>query len=290
MAASSILTIPARRRRMRKMNLSRSWLAVLLAAATTACAHAQRRDTVIPLRVLTYNIRSGNGELQRTAETIRRLAPDIAALQEVDVNWAERSGFEDQARLLGELLGMQVRFAPIYMLPGADSTKPARQFGVAVLSRYPIVRWTNNTLTRLSTQAQDPKPAPAPGLLEATIDVNGIAVRVFNTHLDYRSDPRVRKQQVVEMLTYMGDASGPTLVIGDLNAGPEARELQPLLQRVRDTWQSKAEPGFTYPADKPAKRIDYVLTSNHFRVRSASVPVTDASDHRPVLVELLLYR
>jgi endonuclease/exonuclease/phosphatase family metal-dependent hydrolase len=266
------------------------WLRILsVAVATAACAHFQPRESAIPLRVVTYNIRAGNGDLQRIAETIRKFAPDIAGLQEVDVNWSERSAFEDQARKLGELLGMQVRFAPIYVLPGTDSSKPARQYGVALLSRHPMSAWRNHTMTRLSTIALDPVPAPAPGLLEATIDVNGTAVRVFNTHLDYRSDPRVREQQVMEMLAYIGDAARPTLVLGDLNAGPEAPELQPLLRRLRDIWQSKAESGFTYPADKPAKRIDYVLTSHHFRVRSASVPATEASDHRPVLVDLLLY-
>jgi endonuclease/exonuclease/phosphatase family metal-dependent hydrolase len=267
------------------------WLRLLsLAAATAACAHARPGESAIPLRVLTYNIRAGNGDLARTAATIRSLAPDIVGLQEVDVNWGERSGLEDQARSLGESLGMQVRFAPIYTLPGADSTKPARRYGVALLSKYPIVRWRNDTLTRLSTIARDPVPAPGPGLLDATIDVNGVPVRVFNTHLDYRSDPRVRKKQVEEMVGYMGDHPGPTLVLGDLNATPEAPELQPLLQRLRDAWQSKLEPGFTFPAIDPAKRIDYVLTSKHFRVRSASVPATQASDHRPVLVDLLLSR
>ena len=271
------------------MKLSPLGLALLVVAGATTCTPFQRREPVIALRVVTYNIRSGNGDLRRTAEMIRRLAPDIAGLQEVDVRWAERSGFEDQARLLGELLGMQVRFAPIYSLNGGDSTRPARQFGVALLSRYSIVGWKNDSLTRLSTQVEGAVPAPAPGLLEATIDVNGTAVRVFNTHLDYRSDPRVRQRQIEEMLAYIGDTVEPTLVFGDLNAGPDAPELQPLLRRLRDTWQSSIEPGFTYPADKPAKRIDYVLTSKHFRVRSASVPVTEASDHRPVLVDLLLY-
>jgi endonuclease/exonuclease/phosphatase family metal-dependent hydrolase len=98
----------------------------------------------------------------------------------------------------------------------------------------------------------------------------------------------VRERQIEEMLGYIGDAAGPTLVLGDLNAGPEALELQPLLGRLRDTWQSRTEAGLTYPADKPVKRIDYVLTSKHFRVRSSSVPVTDASDHLPVLVDLVL--
>jgi endonuclease/exonuclease/phosphatase family metal-dependent hydrolase len=266
------------------------WLRALSLAATAACAHVQARDSALPLRVLTYNIRAGNGNLAHTAATIRSLAPDIVGLQEVDVHWAERSGFEDQAAALGRMLGMHVRFAPIYTLPAADSTKARRQYGVALLSRHPIIRWSNDTLTRLSTVSQNPEPAPAPGLLQATIEINAAVVRVFNTHLDYRADPGVRKQQVTEMLAYIGSVSAPTLVLGDLNANPDAPELRPLFERLRDTWQNAADPGLTYPADKPVKRIDYVLASGHFRVRSASVPVTEASDHRPVLVDLLLRR
>jgi endonuclease/exonuclease/phosphatase family metal-dependent hydrolase len=266
------------------------WLRALSLVATAACAHVQARDSAVPLRVATYNIRAGNGDIARTAETIRSLAPDIVGLQEVDVHWGERSGFEDQAALLGRVLGMQVRFAPIYSLPGTGSTMPRRQYGVALLSKHPIVRWTNDTLTRLSTVAQNPEPAPAPGLLQATIEIDGVVVRVFNTHLDYRADPRVRTQQVKEMLGYIGSASTPTLVLGDLNATPNAAELQPLFERLHDTWQNPADPGLTYPADRPVKRIDYILASGHFRVRSALVGVTEVSDHRPVLVDLVLRR
>ena len=74
--------------------------ALCLAAATAACAHVQPRDSAIALRILTYNIRAGNGNIARSAEIMGRLAPDIVGLQEVDVHWGERSGFEDQATLL----------------------------------------------------------------------------------------------------------------------------------------------------------------------------------------------
>lgn len=242
------------------------------------------------MRVMTYNIRSGNGDLARTAEAIRASGPDLVSLQEVDVHWAERSGFVDQASELGNRLHMQVRFARIYHLPGTGSAQPPREFGVALLSRYPIIAWRNDTLTRLSTQEKEPVPTPMPGLLEAEVDVNGTTVRVFNTHLDYRSDPRVRQQQITELLGYIGEPSVPTLVFGDMNAKPDAPELQPLLQRLHDTWSASDGPGPTYPAEAPVERIDYVLVSRQVRVRSAAVPVTEASDHRPVVVDLVIDR
>jgi len=239
------------------------------------------------LRVMTYNIHAGHGDIDRTAATIRALALDIVGLEEVDVHWSDRSGFVDQASRLGESLGMTVRFAPIYELPGATVDAPKREFGVALLSRYPIVAWENDTLTRLSTQADNPVPTRMPGLLAATIDVHGTRVRVFVTHLDYRKDPSVRRTQVAEMLALIGAADAPTLLLGDMNALPEAPELQPLFARMHDSWPTTAGPGFTYPADTPSERIDYVLVSPNGKIDTAFVPVVpSSSDHRPVVVNL----
>ena len=260
--------------------------ACLILALAAGCRSLPDASAGVPLRVMSYNIRYGNDDLNGIAAAIRAAAPDIVALQEVDVHWADRSAFADQATALGERLGMAVRFAPIYSLPPAQPTRPRREFGVAVLSRYPIVRWRNDTLTRLSTQTPDAAPTPMPGLLEATLDVRGTAVRVFDTHLDYRADPAVRRAQVAEMLAHIGASPGPTLVFGDMNATPDAPELAPLLARFHDALAGRGADALTYPADAPAKRIDYVLVSPHFNVRSATVPVTMASDHRPVVVDL----
>jgi len=265
-------------------------IAVLLFVAS--CARHTGAPEAAPasamLRVMSYNIQSGHGNLDATVAAIRDATPDIVGLQEVDVHWGERSGFADQATTLGERLGMAVRFARIYSLPATDASRPPREFGVALLSRLPIVAWRNDTLTRLSTQDSNPVPAPAPGLLEATVDVRGTRVRVFNTHLDYRADPRVRRQQVAEMLAYIASAPTPTVLLGDMNAEPQSPELAPLRAVLHDGWLATAGPGLTYPADVPRKRIDYVLVSLHFRVLSSLVPATEASDHRPVIVDLSL--
>lgn len=258
----------------------------LVALLTLGCAPL-RRAGAPTLRVMSFNIHSGHGNLDGVADVVRATGADVVALQEVDVHWAERSGFADQATALGERLGMTVRFAPIYRLAGLRPGDPPREFGVALLTRLPIVRWRNDTLTRLSTQERDPAPVPMPGLLEATLDVRGTPVRVLDAHLDYRADPRVRVRQVAELVALLGASDGPTLLLGDLNAPPDAPELQPLLARLHD---AAAGRGLSYPADAPTKRIDYVLASAHFRVRTAAVVATGASDHRPVVADLALAR
>ena len=211
---------------------------VLLALAATACASSARagspRET--RLRVMSYNIQYGNEGLDSVIAVINAEKPDIVGLQELDVHWDARSRFVDQAALIAKGTGMEYRFARIYQIPNADATKPPREFGVGILSRYPIKAFTNHVITRLSTQEENPVPAPLPGFLEATIDVNGNTVRALNGHLDVRRDPAVRKMQVADMLRVMGDSNVPTLMFGDMNARPDAPELEPLFNRLIDSW------------------------------------------------------
>ncbi|MFA6165552.1 MAG: endonuclease/exonuclease/phosphatase family protein [Gemmatimonadaceae bacterium] len=264
-------------------------LSLVCALLLTADVHPTAAQVPsVGLRVMSYNIQAGGGNLDGIADVIRSSGATLIALQEVDVHWDKRSGFADQASELATKLGLQVRFAPIYRLPGADSTSPPREYGVALLSRYPIVAFTNHAITRLSTQGNNASPTPMPGFLEVTIDVRGRRVRVFNTHLDYRGDPAVRRQQVAESLEIIGESITPVLMFGDFNAVPTAPELQPLFRRLHDGWPDSAGAGFTYPAGKPVRRIDYVLASDHFRVIFARVPDSQASDHRPVFMDVMI--
>src|SRR5688500_14884359 len=108
-----------------------------------SCAAPRQRPEGPLLRVATYNIQAGAGDLRRIAEEIKAMNADLVALQEVDVHWHQRSGFVDQATELGRMLEVDVRFAPIYSLPAAAG-QPAREFGVALLSKLPIERWSND--------------------------------------------------------------------------------------------------------------------------------------------------
>ncbi|MET8570599.1 endonuclease/exonuclease/phosphatase family protein [Streptomyces sp. NPDC004783] len=242
----------------------------------------------VPLRVATYNIHAGAGtdqvfDLDRTAEAVRGLRADVIGLQEVDVHWGARSDFADEARALAEKLDMRVFFAPIYDLDPATPGAERRRYGVAVLSRHPIVAAENHEITRLSTQTSEPVPAPAPGFAEVTVNVRGAHTHVYVTHLDYRADPSIRAAQVDDMLAVLAEDRGPKILVGDFNAEPAAPELAPLWRHLRDAAPGA---GATYPAVGPLKRIDLVAVSPDITVTGAATVATDASDHRPVVTDL----
>ena len=110
---------------------------------------------------------------------------------------------------------------------------------------------------------------------------------MFNTHLDYRADPRVRSLQIAATIARLDTVAGPTILMGDLNAPPHAAELAPLFRTLRDAWSAGPDTGFTYPAVAPVRRIDYVLTSADLRALNVRVLPFDASDHRPVVADLV---
>ncbi|CAM5319272.1 MULTISPECIES: endonuclease/exonuclease/phosphatase family protein [Streptomyces] len=289
---------PGRRRPARTARVAAVLLAAVLSLTAAPATAAQDtspsgfRAPAVPLRVATYNIHAGAGEdqvfdLDRTADALRGLHADVIGLQEVDVHWGERSAFVDEARALAGKLRMRVFFAPIYDLDPAAEGGERRRYGVAVLSRHPVLHAENHEITRLSTQTPDPVPAPAPGFAEIVIRVKGVRTHVYSTHLDYRADPSIRAAQVADMLDVLADDRGPGILVGDFNAEPSAPELAPLWHTLRD---AAPDAGPTYPAVAPQKRIDLITVSHGITVSGARTHATAASDHRPVVADLRLPR
>ncbi|HWD77267.1 MAG TPA: endonuclease/exonuclease/phosphatase family protein, partial [Kribbella sp.] len=256
---------------------------------------------VTRLTVASYNIHAGAGEdnvfdLDRTARALKALDADVIGLQEVDVHWDKRSDWLDTIVELATRLGMYPAFAPIYDFDPPAAGQPRRQYGVGVLSRFPLLRVENHSITRLSTQDPNPVPAPAPGFLEVEIDVRGRRVHVYCTHLDYRADPTVRRMQVADTLQILAQDPSTDLqiLVGDFNAEAGAPELAGLWTRVTDSWTAAGTTTggpFTYPAVAANKRIDFVTVGAGLTVRRAEIPAEvplaeAASDHRPTIADL----
>jgi endonuclease/exonuclease/phosphatase family metal-dependent hydrolase len=236
------------------------------------------------MRVLVYNIHAGKDakgvdNLARVAELVRSTNADIALLQEVD-RGTTRSGKVDQPDVLSKLTGFDIAFGKTLDYQGGD-------YGIAILSRWPI---RNDTLIRLPVnppQARSGGLYEPRGALRATIQVPGGSVEVVNTHIDAAREDFYRRQEMTTILQLAAQRQS-TLVGGDLNAEPGSAVIEMIRgSPVRDAWaECGTGAGLSYPADKPVKRIDYLLVPSGWRCVTGTVIETDASDHRPVLFVL----
>jgi endonuclease/exonuclease/phosphatase family metal-dependent hydrolase len=269
--------------------------ALILVLGAGWLAPAQAAD----LRVMTYNIKHGltNAafDLQQAIEVIRQHEPDVVALQEVDRFWS-RSAHLDEPAVLSASLGMtQTCYGPNLDHQADDHADRPHQYGTLVLSRHPITSCGNTLLPRTGTSEQR-------GLTLAVIDVQGVALRVYNTHLHVTQADRLLQTEAIARAL---DAAGPDPVVlaGDFNATPAAKELAPIVARFTDAWDKGAirmsdnPDGLTSPAELdggPRNRIDYVFVSPSIQVRGARVVVDAktrlASDHYPVVVDIAVTR
>jgi glycerophosphoryl diester phosphodiesterase len=240
------------------------------------------------LTVASYNIAHAAGidgrlDLERIAAEIERGGAEIVGLQEVDRHWSERSQFVDQATWLAERLGMQVVYGANLDLDPPAPDRPRRQYGTAILSAHPIL-WSRNT------HLPRPENGEQRGLLEAGIDVEGVRLHVADTHLQHTSavERRAQTERIIELLRPVRD---PIVLVGDLNARPDATELTPLWTRLVDTWpRGGSGDGFSYPSSGPDRRIDYVLSTANVDVEAARTLPSPASDHLQVVSDVVLPR
>lgn len=242
-----------------------------------------------PLRLATFNIHHAEGsdgvlDLERVAQVVREA--DVVAFQEVDVRFHGRSKFVDQAEELGKALGGQVAF-------GGNLIVEKGQYGVALVSKYPILAKRNHPLPR-SPGREKAEPR---GLLEVTIDFHGQPIRVYVTHLAHDSAPD-RKLQVEAVRKIVRAGNGPCVLMGDLNFRPESEPYKQLLASEEgnppmlvDSWTRVGKGvGATIGLGGPSPgRIDYILVSPDLAAGLEKVHVdatTRASDHQPVFATL----
>jgi endonuclease/exonuclease/phosphatase family metal-dependent hydrolase len=239
-------------------------------------------------RVMTYNVHScigtdGHLSYLRIANVIAEYAPDIVAVQELDVGKA-RSGRMDQARTLARLLKMDFHFHPAIQFA-------EEQYGDAIFSRFPV---------RLVHAAPLPtvlagRFLPQRGALWAAVSVDGRDVQVINAHFGINE-----RERAFQARTLLGPEWAahprcrlPLVLCGDFNSVPASVAYQRLRRRLRDA--QRCVPGLkrrTYPSVYPMLRIDHVFVTPDLTVDNILVPRTRltrlASDHLPLIADLRL--
>lgn len=278
---------------MRKLAAALSAAALAVAAVASAGVPATAgggsgAPAPSEIRVMSYNIHHGASgsdvlDLERIAREIEAGGAQIIGLQEVDRHWSSRSNYEDQAAWLAARLDMHYAYAANLDLAPEAGRTDRRQYGTAVLSKFPILSSENHLLTNIQYAE---KPTEQRGLLETVINVAGTHVSFYNTHLDHRRSEQ-RQLQVKEILGITSESNRPAVLVGDLNATPQSTEMQQLMASFTDVFAALGQDGdYTMPVENPDRRIDYILARGEIEPRKAEVIQTAASDHLPVIADI----
>ena len=231
------------------------------------------------IRVVSYNIKHGRGndntvDLARTAQVLRELRPDVVGLQEVD-RLAERSGKVDEARALGETLGLNHAFGKFMDFQGGG-------YGLGVLSRFPITRSQELRLL----EGNEPRVALA-------VDVrlpDGRDLTIVNVHFDWVRDDGFRFAQAQQVAEFLDALTHPYVLLGDFNDEPGSRTLGLFTTRAAEA-AKPPDNRLTFSSTEPAKEIDFIFMAPRDAWTVSEVRVIDekmASDHRPLLGVLSL--
>src|SRR5688500_14414499 len=164
-----------------------------------------RRDTV---HIVSFNIAFG-----RRADSAIILLKSEPALRNADVILLQEMDAPSTRRVAGEL-----GFGYVYY-PAIFSLRTKRDFGNAVLSRWPIVEDSKIVLPHVSRYARTQRIATA-----ATIRIGASRLRVYSTHLSTIFDvgEAARRDQLRAILK--DAAKYPRVVIGgDMNSSSVGR-------------------------------------------------------------------
>jgi endonuclease/exonuclease/phosphatase family metal-dependent hydrolase len=252
---------------------------LIVCAFAEGCTGAKHQSPV-KVAVLTYNIyhgedANGRSNLDAVAGIINSLKPDLVALQEVD-NKTNRAKGLDLTAELSRRTGMKGIF-------GKAMDYDDGGYGEAVLSRHPVIETKNNALPH--TAKAEPRAA-----LEVHIKLPvGAKMAFVGTHLDHQHDQSNRMMQAKRIMELYENSNLPIVLAGDLNSTPGSDPINFISRQWSDVARGSSQP--TFPAKKPARRIDYIMYKPKDRWKVVEVRVIDekvASDHCPVFVVLEL--
>jgi endonuclease/exonuclease/phosphatase family metal-dependent hydrolase len=228
------------------------------------------RPEEIVFRVATFNARHGAGDSgwvshRKLLDTCRSLDSDILALQELDRR-VIRSWFRDQPALIARGLATRQVTAPAKRTPvgGWQCNAVSARGRIADVEVLELPR----------TRGDERRVA-----LLARVALPGGVVSVACTHLQHHHGNA--PEQLASVLQALRDRPDPRVVAGDFNL--DAPRAEPILAQYGFI---AAPSGPTAPADRPARRIDWIAVDERLRIVGARLHRPLVSDHLPLSADL----
>lgn len=229
-------------------------------------------------RIATLNVRNTADRWRQRRELLvaqlAELRPDVIGVQELRRR-------PSQVRWITRRLNQSLPLEPPYRYHSTGKTGLWGLWeGLALVSRLPVVARGSLDLGGEHRVANWVRVRLADGAM----------LEVHNAHLSSR-DEALRTRQACRIIDHLAKRSElPTLLVGDLNAGPASPSLRVLGERLRSAYAlvNGDEPARTWPtAVRPGIEhgsvIDYILVDDHLEVVDAWLTFDRPASSDPTL-------
>lgn len=234
----------------------------------------------MPTTFTTWNIYRGT-RFELILETLRKINPDVIALQEVSEIQVDSHPVN-----VAEALGQQLGYAWHYCKSVAVTRQSGSyEIGNALLSKKPLVHTACIALNEAGSYEQtvstEPRTACSAQLQLGDTFFTIISTHIFHPH--HEDAGTVTDEQVSRLLTTLTDH---TVLMGDFNNEGTSAALAPITARLTNAGGDSEEPTFTnvkYNVDEK-RRFDHIFVSPSMNIKDYTVHQSEASDHLPVTV------
>ena len=256
---------------------------------TTVSEARPPQATLEQLRVMSWNIRmgmnnAGSMDVDEQVALIAATGAHIILLQEVMI-YANRDLRVEYQSKLEAATGKE--WHSVWSPSPRNTTAPE---GNLALSSLPIL--ASSTL-QIDTTAGTDSTDTERSAVQITVDVNGVVLNVFGTHLPLNATHR--RSHIDTLLSWVQTFPAPRLFGGDFNMLPGTTEHGTMSAAFADVWPLLAfgDEGFTMDARASAGgtpgRIDYwwqEKSDTQARATEIWVIKTLRSDHHALLIDV----
>ncbi len=227
------------------------------------------------VRIATYNVHRWQGsngrskpDVARAGFVISELDADVIALQEV-LRPLESEGEDPLGQLCEEL--------DLYLAFAVTRRHRRGELGNAILSRFPITAISVIDISHSRFERR--------GALAAQVGHAGAVLGIVATHLSLVD--RTRQRQVQSLLNHPQMSTGPSILLGDMNAWRKCKGSKQLEDNLNLHHNVNWPPSF--PAARPILALDriYAHRASVVEVKHHESPAArKASDHLPIVAEI----
>ncbi len=245
------------------------------------------------IKAATFNIQCGRNhdkrvrgenadiELDRVVAHIQKMDADFCSINEISDD-LPGSTFGQQPAYLAQQLGWNYAFAKAIDVKKKDGS--ARAYGIALLSKHPIRSFRRIPLVTPPEEREEGLKYEDRMLMIAEVEINGKIVTVMNSHFGLRETEIEKAANAV--LAERENLSGPIVLTGDFNIGPDHPQLQRIKAVFKDTADIREDACLTFPSHQPKVKIDYIFTDHNTQTLDLQIPTEVVADHLPMIATL----